>query len=303
MKRLGNAEGILANVVQPNAKYDSYTFPLDTQEISSVSDQQLAEIFSTAPIIHEYGGVTIVRLSKSLVCKGGQGVKASEAQIMTLAASLNIPIPQVYRTFVAAVPGFSKGEFVKGHFIVMDYIPGPTVEQCWGLLESNQRLSVTSQICEIINKLQSTALNSPPGPSGRTRDQKFEGPWFTDDGAGPFESVKDLESWFNHKIKVCIRLKQAPSDTPRFKFKKLVLTHQDIAPRNLIIDAQEKLWLIDWGIAGVYPLGFEQVAFRTQSGRTRDLVEMVLAGLSNRQDSMYDQFRQIQYGLSVGRHL
>jgi hypothetical protein len=115
--------------------------------------------------------------------------------------------------------------------------------------------------------------------------------------------VKDLESWFNHKIEVCIRLNQAPSDTPRFKFKNLVLTHQDIAPRNLIIDAQEKLWLIDWGIAGVYPLGFEQVAFRTQSERTMELVEMVLAGLSNRQDSMYDQFCQIQYGLSVGRHL
>lgn len=303
MKRLDNTEGILANVIQPNSRRDSYPFPLGTQEISSVSDQQLAEMFSTAPIIHEYGGVTVVRLSKSLACKGGRGVNASEAQTMALAASLNIPVPQVYRTFVAGVPGFSKGEIVKGHFIVMDYIPGPTVEQCWGSLETNQRFSVANQICAIINKLQSTVLKSPPGPSGRTRDQKFEGPWFTYDGAGPFKSVKDLESWFNHKIEVCIRLKQSPSDTLRFKFKKLVLTHQDIAPRNLIIDAQEKLWLIDWGIAGVYPLGFEQAAFRNQSERTMDLVEMVLAGLSNRQDSMYEQFRQIQYGLSTGRHL
>jgi hypothetical protein len=50
-------------------------------------------------------------------------------------------------------------------------------------------------------------------------------------------------------------------------------------------------------------VGFEVVAFRYQSGRMSELVDMVLEGLSNRQDTMYEQFRQIQYGLSVGKHL
>jgi hypothetical protein len=130
---------------------------------------------------------------------------------------------------------------VKGNFIVVEFIRGKTLENCWGSLESKQRLSVSSQICEMINTLQTNTLKYPPGPIGRKTEQQFEGPWFTYDGSGPFESMKDLESWYNHKIDVCIRLKQSPPDTPRFKFKKMVLTHQDIAPHNLIIDAQEKL--------------------------------------------------------------
>jgi aminoglycoside phosphotransferase (APT) family kinase protein len=222
---------------------------------------------------------------------------------MTLAKSFHLPVPRVHRTFVAAVPGFSEGESVTGHFIVMDYIPGPTVEQCWASLESQQRFAVTGQVCDIINKLQSTPLKQSPGPVGRMGDQKFEGPWFTDGGAGPFKTLQDLEDWYNHKIDVCIRFKQASPNTPRFRFYELVLTHQDITPRNLIVDAQGKLWMIDWGIAGLYPPGFEQAALRAQCGRNQEFLGMVLAGLSNRQDSVFAQFSTIQYGLSVAANL
>ena len=43
-----------------------------------------------------------------------------------------------------------------------------------------------------------------------------------------------------------------------------MLTHQDIAPRNLILDAQGKVWF-DWAVAGGV---FEQAAFRDRLGGT-----------------------------------
>lgn len=56
-----------------------------------------------------------------------------------------------------------------------------------------------------------------------------------------------MEDWFNHKVEVCEKYRRAPPDLQRFDFSHIVLTHQDIAPRNLIFDeTSQRLWLIDW---------------------------------------------------------
>lgn len=73
-----------------------------------------------------------------------------------------------------------------------------------------------------------------------------------------------MEGWFNHNLDICQRFQGASRNTPRFRFEKLVLTHQDIAPRNIILDAEGKARLIDWAFAGAYPVGFERVALFVQ---------------------------------------
>ncbi|KAL7627038.1 hypothetical protein AAE478_003814 [Parahypoxylon ruwenzoriense] len=290
----------------PISTDDQHTFPLDGREdIASVSDEELFRIYSTAPRLHKYGAVIIARVSKSMVIKGGSGVAESESQNMIFACeSLHLPVPKVHRTFTATIPDASRTKAVTGHFIVMDYIAGPTVEACWPSLDAGSRESVARQVADTIEKMQSRDLNDtlPVGPIGRGRDQKFEGPWFTDYGAGPFPSLEDLEAWFNHKIDVCARLHQLPAGTPRFRFRDVVFTHQDIAPRNMILDEDEKVWLIDWGCAGVYPQGFDQAVLRLQSAND-EFSDMVLARLSNQQKELTEQYRAIGYGLSTGRLL
>lgn len=260
-------------------------------------------MFSAGPKLHEYGGVEVVRISKYLVIKGGTGVSPGEPQNMTFAAeSLRLPVPKVHRTFTADVPGILDGPHVKGHFIVMDYVPGPTVEECWDSLDTSQRQGVASQVAAMIETMQSTPAGLPPGPIGGSGGWKFEGIWFTDYGAGPFATLQDLEDWCNHKIAVCIKFKQLPRNAPKFNFRKVVLTHQDIAPRNLIRDAQGKVWMIDWGIAGMYPPGFEQAALKKSSWNV-EFSEMVLGRLSDRQERVMKQFAMIAYGLTVAaRH-
>lgn len=40
----------------------------------------------------------------------------------------------------------------------------------------------------------------------------------------------------------------------------MVLTHNDLSMRNIIVGRGGKLWLVDWGWAGFYPPYFEHIA-------------------------------------------
>jgi hypothetical protein len=227
-------------------------------EISSLSNERILALHSTVLVIYELVAVKVVRLSKSLALKGGCGVTPSEAQNMLFATEqLSLSAPKVYRNFTADIPNAFGEGLVKGCFIVMDYISGPTLEERWNSLDMSARQSVYDQVASMMETMQSQPLELPPGPIGANRDSNFQGPWFTEHGAGPFATLKELEDWCNHKIDVCIVVKQLQSKVKRFKFSELVFTHQDIASRNSILDAQGKVWLIDWELAGVYRPGFE----------------------------------------------
>jgi hypothetical protein len=41
-----------------------------------------------------------------------------------------------------------------------------------------------------------------------------------------------------------------------------VLTHHDLAPQNLAIDLNGRLWLFDWEYTGFYPIYFECAAMQ-----------------------------------------
>lgn len=55
-----------------------------------------------------------------------------------------------------------------------------------------------------------------------------------------------MEAWFNHKLTICKHYNHAPADIPPFDFQQFVLVHQDISPRNMILDAAGMVWLVDW---------------------------------------------------------
>ncbi|KNA98428.1 hypothetical protein FOXG_02786 [Fusarium oxysporum f. sp. lycopersici 4287] len=260
----------------PRSIDDDNNFPLDGKDIASVSDEELLSAFLTAPRLHDYGAVTVSRVSKDLVIKGAD---------------------------VPEDPDLPEAPVVEGHLIVMDYIKGSTVEKIWQSFDTTTKETVAQQVADVIDKMQSTVLNHMPvGPIGRAYDAKFQGPWFTDYGTGPFDTLAELEDWCNHKIDVGIMVKQLTPETQRFEFKDIVLTHQDLAMRNLVLGEDMNVWVIDWGCAGVYPRGFEQAALQVQA-ENNEYADMVLERLSDRQDIVIEQFANIAYGLSTGRAL
>ena len=48
-----------------------------------------------------------------------------------------------------------------------------------------------------------------------------------------------------------------PLDEP--VFVDLVFTHNDLNMRNILLDQDGQLWIVDWGWAGFYPMWFEYV--------------------------------------------
>ncbi|KAF4334228.1 kinase-like domain protein [Fusarium beomiforme] len=136
--------------------------------------------------------------------------------------------------------------------------------------------NVPLQAADLIESMRSTALNYLlPEPIRRWQDEKFQGQWFTDLGSGPFDTLAELEDWCTHKIDVCAMVKQLPDGASRFEFKDEVLTRQDLALRNLILDTDMKIWVFDLGCAGVYTNDFEQAALWRQA-ESEEFSEMVL---------------------------
>ncbi|KAF5236911.1 hypothetical protein FANTH_11084 [Fusarium anthophilum] len=259
--RPGDEIGCPQPYQDPRAIDNDNEFPLDERDISSVSDEELLSAYLMAPQLHDYGAVTISRVSKKFVIKGGPGVPKSEAENMKFAfEKLHLPVPKVYRTFTSEIPeypGLSTTRFIECHLIVMEYVQGLSIDKSWQSFDTSTKETIAQQVADVIEKMQSIVLNNMPvGPIGRAQDEKFQGPWFTDYGAGPFNTLRELEDWCNHKIDVGILVKQLTPETQRFEFKDIVLTHQDLALRNLVLDEDMKVWIIDWGCAGVYPKRF-----------------------------------------------
>ena len=91
--------------------------------------------------------------------------------------------------------------------------------------------------------------------SGRTRCPLL------DDVAGPIlhASPTAFVGYLNWWL---IEQRRPNSCTPRPDLvlepaREHTFVHQDLAPRNLILDSHGKLWLVDWGNAGFFPAYME----------------------------------------------
>lgn len=178
-------------------------------------------------------------------------------------------------------------------YIVMDYIDGEPLDKCWKGFSDAKKMDIAQQIAEMIIEMQSIELPEP-GPIG---GGPCRGRFFTHYSAGPFDGIVEFEGWFNHKLEICQAYHRAPADVPPFEFSEFVLVHQGISPRNLVVDRDGLVWLVDWADAGAYPPSFETGALCAQS-QSVEFNEMVLS-LLPRYPVEERQLDSIGYGLST----
>ncbi|KAJ5899608.1 Aminoglycoside phosphotransferase [Penicillium taxi] len=277
-------------------------FPLDGLDISLVSDETLIKLFKTAPVLHGYQGTRIARLSESSILKGGSGSSPCEARILEIIAKAepSIRVPTIHRVLKIK-------ECFYGYkcLIWMDFVSGRLVQDCWEDLSRRERKDIASQVATSLNILHSISLPDQipgpilPGPIG-PYTCFARGTFFTDAGDGPFNSTEHLEAWFNRRLKITQNFKQAPTDSPQFRFNKLVLTNFDIAPRNLILDLNGKVRLIDWGFSGIYPEGFDFEEISIRRSHAPEFLDMVLELIPGYED-LSKQMRTIQYALTTAQ--
>lgn len=184
-----------------------------------------------------------------------------EANAMQLVRQqTSIPIPAVRTTCL--VPSHSSSGF-----IVMDFIPGRPLDRCWDDLFIWTKVWVLWKIRSYIRQLRRVRYrqHEVPGPIG-------DGPLPCDSqlfglyGAGPFATTGDMTAWFARKLRACQRVGRAPKDAPAFDtLGPLVMSHQDLCPRNLLLGDDGRLWVLDWENAGFYPRWFEYAVMRYYS--------------------------------------
>ena len=204
-----------------------------------------------------------------------------EEKVLQLVASKsNIRAPRVHRSLHLM-------DDTK-YFSTMEPLDG-----CWEDLSDEEKMDIARQTAQMIPEMQSLKLLEP-GPIG---GGPCRGRFFTHYSAGPFKDAAEFEGWFNHKLDICKTYKHALSDIPAFKFTEFVLTHQDVSPRNLILDRNGLVWLVDWADAGSYPPAFETAALRSQP-QFIDFNDMVLS-LLRRYPLEEQQLGSIGHALST----
>jgi len=175
------------------------------------------------------------------------GLCLEERALNFVRSHTSIPVPKVRRHITSRLGAV-------GGCLLLEKIEGTTLDRLWDTLSEPERLRIVSTLKGYISQLRRVSANyercNVPGPMGDT-PQMCIGPWmlFDHSGAGPFTTSKELIEYFNKT-----------SREPFEDSQPLVLTHNDLSMRNVIVGHDKKVWLIDWGWSGFYPPWCEQIA-------------------------------------------
>lgn len=189
----------------------------------------------------------------------------SEALLMDLVhQQTSIPVPAVRRTVKyhrsRVFPDGVRHDWDDG-FFAMEYVRGQTLAACWSTLSLWSRLRVVWELRQHIRELRrvQSPFSNRPGPLGGSAAQELHNLIFYEKRPH-FETVDDLTEWYSVKMKRTKGNGAVPLDTPPFPdASPLVITHADLHHGNIILDDSGRVWVIDWGHSGYFPIWFEFV--------------------------------------------
>lgn len=219
-----------------------------TWDIHTASEELLVDLCQRAKednaLLGGPWGDQVVKLSDDVAAKFGYGVFASEAKTQEFAHQHAEPsivhVPRVYRFFRRTDPSWSNP---KG-FLFMECVPGQKLHT----VDLEKHTDIIPRLAKIVAHLGQIQGGLVPGPIGGGQP---EGYLWGDDGARTtFTSVADLEAWLNKRL--AVRDKSIDLDS-----HPLVLCHMDLCRRNMILEKDNTICLVDWGFSGLYPRFFE----------------------------------------------
>ncbi|KAJ9369323.1 hypothetical protein DTO282E5_5985 [Paecilomyces variotii] len=234
-------------------------------------DQEVITVLSK-----QTGGI-VVEHDSTYVTKSGERVRPAEAEAMRLVSKhTSVPVPEVF--FATFDPDWGR--------IVMSLIPGSSLEKIWDTLDGKTKEYICLQVWDMISKIR--AIPRPPELNGLfqcaadgslTRDPLLED---LKDPARPLTNDSDLRARIFERYYHFAGRRyehELPNMLPRSSCS--VFTHADIAPRNIMVDEQNRVTgILDWEHAGWYPDYWEYAqilrpAFRaiTSSTKRRKVAE------------------------------
>ncbi|KIH91134.1 hypothetical protein SPBR_01954 [Sporothrix brasiliensis 5110] len=252
---------------KPSATVDSFKARLRKKKIErglpvSPTPSELARdnvLEDDGTVLYNLLGRMISLHPGNIVKKAGRAVRLGEADALKVAAAGGVPVPDVFGTEVTP----------EGRFrISMSYIEGQTLEAAWPSLSEDDKTCYCRQVGAIL-----TAMRAIPPP-----DPSFI-------GACDGKEIRDGRLYSTYMSPVCAdedafnaylvsSIAPATPDAVREAFvrrlqsqprHRIVLTHGDLAPRNIMVRDGRVVALIDWEEAGWYPEYWEYVKFFQRS--------------------------------------
>ncbi len=211
------------------------------------SDEELLHYIRQSPRLVITVKQAVLILSPGLLAKAVGGTcyddPMDEICAMQRARALGINVP----AFRRLVPADDCGT----HYLVMERVIGDTLEKRWRNLGLWGTLRAAWKLRGYLRLLRTVTAQTTGGlHSGRTRC-----PWL-DDQRGPVRNASPVAfvGYLNWWLVDCRPQYCTPHPELVLKLaKEHILVHQDLAPRNMILDPRGTLWLVDWGISGFYP--------------------------------------------------
>ncbi|KAF3918725.1 hypothetical protein AA313_de0209287 [Arthrobotrys entomopaga] len=189
----------------------------------------------------------IRKIDDSTVVEIGHYRLSEGAAMQYVAEHTKIPVPKVY--------GCYKDDETQKTHIVMEYIEGDCLEDLWDELELDKKEDIINQLRQILAELRSlegTFIGSVDHT--HCEDVLFEE---TNVPRGPYNSEEEFSQGIVDTLlekedtafprMVCAMVKDVLKD------HKIVFTHGDFLPRNILVRDGKVVAILDWEMSGWYP--------------------------------------------------
>lgn len=194
--------------------------------------------------MHKMFNRKVVLHPDNTVVKSRKRIASGEAEALRVAAHAGIPAPYVHDVH----------ETPDGQVqIRMDYIQGQPLDELWPTMLAEQKEDIARQLREIVRKMRTVAP-----PSGLI-------------GACDGTEIRDTRLYFTYHSPPCrdekafneFLLSALYEQTPQLLREalsrrlrtdhRIVLSHCDLTPRNILVKDGKIKALIDWEDSGWYP--------------------------------------------------
>lgn len=222
-----------------------------------------ATVLANVPRLTPETAPHIYKLESKTVIKVGNRHRISEAAAMRFVRSkTNIPVPEVYDAYLDQ-------EDPEKALLVMEHIEGDVLRDVWDDMCSSQKEEVVLQLKGFLDELRSIKGDFIGSVDGAA----CEDPLFDQDPEviyGPYNTEAAFNDGIIRTMKSTVPGSREPSSQEAFvemvadmvramPGHDIVLTHGDIAPRNILVHGSKIVAVLDWELTGFYPEYWEYV--------------------------------------------
>ncbi|KAI0521001.1 kinase-like domain-containing protein [Xylaria bambusicola] len=213
----------------------------------------------------------VLQIGEQFIVKYGKHIDFMEGENMLIVRHYtSIPVPILYAMYQHEPSG--------DKVIIMEYVAGEVLSNCYGKLDSEQRAFIAAQLRQHLSELR-TKIPSPGFyglPGGRPY---LAHTWTFKRPAGPFASADEfLSAYFAAQFSGANLPTRRAIEGLKSEFLVLsaehsasVFTHGDLQAQNIILRSDGLISIIDWESASFCPEYFEFFIYGT--------LDMVAAGL------------------------